>query len=358
MYDVTEKESFKNVKHWVSEIDKHAVDGVSKLLVGNKCDLAPKKAVSTNEAEELAISLNIRLFDSRAKSAYNVDETFYTMAWMIKQRIVSTQGRSGDGQPVHAAPANAVESAASAPTGFALLTSPLKLVKLGDAGAGGELGYPQHSARMEVGPQVEVDPRAYGRRSCAAVPVGASAEKKKEIFNEIRIILKEEEVECRKHLKKELASLELDLHLLRALFEGEVIVQSRGHTTGVTGETGPPRVAMCMATTEPEHTESSGESSFEVGGARHRCVEIYRAPTESELAESAGEFPVEVCEARPPGGEMYKATVSALANFVKLGLRLFPASQWIHSELSEPGRCSSAEHDSADVWERLAAFQP
>ena len=48
------KDSFKNVKDWVGEIDKHAVDGVNKLHVENKCDLASRKVVSTDVAEELA----------------------------------------------------------------------------------------------------------------------------------------------------------------------------------------------------------------------------------------------------------------------------------------------------------------
>ena len=65
-------------------------------------------AVSTDEAEELAISLNIRLLEASAKSAYNVVEASHAMAGMIRQRIMSTQ----DGQPVHAALAHAVESAA------------------------------------------------------------------------------------------------------------------------------------------------------------------------------------------------------------------------------------------------------
>ena len=46
VYDVTDKESFNNVKHWMQEIDRYAADGVNKLLVGNKCDLASKKVVS------------------------------------------------------------------------------------------------------------------------------------------------------------------------------------------------------------------------------------------------------------------------------------------------------------------------
>ena len=47
------------------------------------------------------------------------------------------------------------------------------------------------------------------RRLEAAVPAGACAERKREILNEIQIILKEEEVECRKLLDEQLASFSL-----------------------------------------------------------------------------------------------------------------------------------------------------
>lgn len=40
------------MKHWIHEIDKYAAEGVNKLLVGNKCDLASKKVVSYDEAKE------------------------------------------------------------------------------------------------------------------------------------------------------------------------------------------------------------------------------------------------------------------------------------------------------------------
>merc|ERR1719222_1687760 len=61
VYDVTDKESFNNVKHWMQEIDKYASETVNKLLVGNKCDLSSKKVVSSDEAKELVDSLGIQL---------------------------------------------------------------------------------------------------------------------------------------------------------------------------------------------------------------------------------------------------------------------------------------------------------
>lgn len=51
VYDITDMESFNNVKQWLSEIDRYANDSVCKLLVGNKCDLAESRAVDTSVAQ-------------------------------------------------------------------------------------------------------------------------------------------------------------------------------------------------------------------------------------------------------------------------------------------------------------------
>jgi hypothetical protein len=51
VYDVTDQESFNNVKQWLNEIDRYANENVNKLLVGNKSDLTAKKVVDTKTAK-------------------------------------------------------------------------------------------------------------------------------------------------------------------------------------------------------------------------------------------------------------------------------------------------------------------
>lgn len=51
VYDVTDSDSFDNVKTWLSEIDRYASESVNKLLVGNKADLSAKKVVDSSTAQ-------------------------------------------------------------------------------------------------------------------------------------------------------------------------------------------------------------------------------------------------------------------------------------------------------------------
>ncbi|XP_041918756.1 ras-related protein ORAB-1 [Alosa pseudoharengus] len=89
VYDVTDQESFNNVKQWLEEIDRYACENVSKLLVGNKCDLVSRKVVDFSSAKEFATSLKIQILETSAKNASNVEKAFLTMASEIQKRVGS-----------------------------------------------------------------------------------------------------------------------------------------------------------------------------------------------------------------------------------------------------------------------------
>ena len=54
VYDVTERDSFENIQHWVHQIRENANERVRLILVGNKCDRRSERVVSTSEGEALA----------------------------------------------------------------------------------------------------------------------------------------------------------------------------------------------------------------------------------------------------------------------------------------------------------------
>lgn len=87
VYDVTDNESFNNVKQWLHEIDRYACENVNKLLVGNKSDLSSKRVVSTEQGKEFADSLGIEFLETSAKTSDNVEQAFLTMASQIKARM-------------------------------------------------------------------------------------------------------------------------------------------------------------------------------------------------------------------------------------------------------------------------------
>nr|XP_020443857.1 ras-related protein ORAB-1-like isoform X1 [Monopterus albus] len=92
VYDVTEQESFNNVRQWLDEIDRYACENISRLLVGNKSDLVSKKVVDVATAQDLASSLKIPFLETSAKSSDNVERAFLTMASEIHKRLASDGG--------------------------------------------------------------------------------------------------------------------------------------------------------------------------------------------------------------------------------------------------------------------------
>jgi len=73
VYDVTNGESFANVKRWLHEIDQNC-DMVNKVLVGNKNDDPSRKVVLTTDAQRFADQMGIQLFETSAKDNINVEE--------------------------------------------------------------------------------------------------------------------------------------------------------------------------------------------------------------------------------------------------------------------------------------------
>jgi Ras-related protein Rab-1A len=99
VYDVTDADTFTNVKTWLQEIDRYASEGVNKLLVGNKSDLSTKRQVEFATAKEFADRLGIPFLETSAKNSTNVEQAFLTMAKQIKDRVGAQQlASSGTGR--------------------------------------------------------------------------------------------------------------------------------------------------------------------------------------------------------------------------------------------------------------------
>ncbi|XP_022666255.1 ras-related protein Rab-35-like [Varroa jacobsoni] len=94
VYDVTNGESFANVKRWLHEIDQNC-DVVNRILVGNKNDDPQRKVVVTEDAQAFADRMNIKLFETSAKDNLNVEEMFNAITRMVlaskKEQLLQNQ---------------------------------------------------------------------------------------------------------------------------------------------------------------------------------------------------------------------------------------------------------------------------
>lgn len=95
VYDITDRESFDNVKQWLNEIDRYACENVNKLLVGNKCDLESKRQVDFEEAKAFADERGIPFLETSAKNATNVEKG----AWPVM--IATCTGSKRCSPPLH-----------------------------------------------------------------------------------------------------------------------------------------------------------------------------------------------------------------------------------------------------------------
>ena len=84
IYDVTDQNSFKNIRNWIKQIEVHGDISVKKVLVGNKCN-EPGRVITEEEGKKLAKEYNIGFFESSARTGKNVNEVFN---YLVKEIIM------------------------------------------------------------------------------------------------------------------------------------------------------------------------------------------------------------------------------------------------------------------------------
>ena len=76
VYDITQKKTFSNIKHWYDNIKKNIdIDKVAIILVGNKSDL-PDRQVKKENYEKFSEQYNLEVIETSCKDNKNIEETF------------------------------------------------------------------------------------------------------------------------------------------------------------------------------------------------------------------------------------------------------------------------------------------
>jgi small GTP-binding protein len=83
VFDICEPKTFEEVDMWLREVRSLCDPTAAVMLVGNKSDLAPSRAVTLADAERFAQHNHIAYIEASAKSGENVHEAFLRTAAQI-----------------------------------------------------------------------------------------------------------------------------------------------------------------------------------------------------------------------------------------------------------------------------------
>ena len=92
LYDITSKQSFDNIRAWLSEIKEYAPENVVVMLLGNKADRSNERVVKKEDGERLAQDHNVAFMETSAKTGMNVDLAFMAIA----RELTSQHKRAND----------------------------------------------------------------------------------------------------------------------------------------------------------------------------------------------------------------------------------------------------------------------
>jgi Ras-related protein Rab-1A len=100
IYDITNQNSFKNIRNWVSQIKESLGDEACIALVGNKVDLEKERKVANGIGQNLANEFKMNFFETSAKNNFNIEGAFEALVkemtdkYRIKAEFNEEKGRS------------------------------------------------------------------------------------------------------------------------------------------------------------------------------------------------------------------------------------------------------------------------
>ena len=94
LFDLTSRESFKNLSKWIEDLSQKGEESVEMVIVGNKSDLVEERVVTEKEARIFADDLSATYMESSSLTKDNIKEVFETIVSSTITSIKDFEARS------------------------------------------------------------------------------------------------------------------------------------------------------------------------------------------------------------------------------------------------------------------------
>ena len=87
VYDITDRESFDNLKIWIDICNNYCEQNIIRVLVGNKCEQEDKRKVSYEEGKKFAEKHNLKFYEATYITGKNINNIFFYPTYQIYEKI-------------------------------------------------------------------------------------------------------------------------------------------------------------------------------------------------------------------------------------------------------------------------------
>ena len=96
IFDVTNENSYENIKKWVNEIKEEISENVEIVLIGNKIDNVKDRIISKEKGNKLAEEIGVKFFETSAKTGEGINESVFFLVKKIFENDpeVKNKGRN------------------------------------------------------------------------------------------------------------------------------------------------------------------------------------------------------------------------------------------------------------------------
>ena len=87
VYDVCRRDTFQHLQRWLQETRQYSNAHICITVVGNKTDLASRRAVQTTEGQQFAQEHGLGFIETSAKTSEGVDQAFLRLAERVYEKL-------------------------------------------------------------------------------------------------------------------------------------------------------------------------------------------------------------------------------------------------------------------------------